>query len=363
MAINGPHWARRVATAMGVGACIALFATAPVLAKMPYFNVEITPREPVAGEPILISVRTWQDPAHTVPEPFDVPDLNGLLVLRSMDDGTSSIGIALDADAPGHFQGKVAVPTAGVWTLVVFPDRSGWSSAETVPGYPDTITLTVRPETDIVGSILLIGGITAAVTLSGLSLRALRTHRIRRHAVRRSLVSMALIFGVTACSAVASSPDPVVTTSPRASSPSPSPSTLANAADCPVTVPTAAPPEIGDQLFGSGSAHGNEDLWVGGLWPDGIIAVHWSSSFVAADGSIGMKFGWWRNVSGELEITGRRLDGSAPPLHAGVPDGYGGTGFQASGVSFPTEGCWAITGRVGSSHLTFVTLVIKDDDA
>jgi hypothetical protein len=76
-----------------------------------------------------------------------------------------------------------------------------------------------------------------------------------------------------------------------------------------------------------------------------------------------MKFGWWRNVSGQLEITGRRLDGSAPPLHAGVPDGYGGTGFQASGVSFPTEGCWELTGSVGSSSLTFVTLVIKNDDA
>jgi hypothetical protein len=345
---------------MGVGACIALFATAPVLAKMPYFSVEITPREPVAGEPIMITVRTWQDLANTVPEPFDVPDLNGLLVLRSTD-GTPSIGIALEADAPGRFQGTVTVPTAGVWTLVAFPDRSGWSPPEVPPGYPDTITVTVRPETGVVGSVL-IGGIAAAVGLVGLSVLAQRSGRLRR-AVHRSTISMALILAVAACDAAASDPDPVVTASPPASSPAASLVTLANAEECPVTIPTAAPPEIGDQLFGSGSAHGNEDLWVGGLWPDGIIAVHWSSSFVAADGSIGMKFGWWRNVSGQLEITGRRLDGSAPPLHAGVPDGYGGTGFQASGVSFPTEGCWELTGSVGSSSLTFVTLVIKNDDA
>jgi hypothetical protein len=42
-----------------------------------------------------------------------------------------------------------------------------------------------------------------------------------------------------------------------------------------------------------------------------------------------------------------------------VPDGYGATGFQASAVSYPTEGCWEVTGRVGDASLTFVTLVLK----
>jgi hypothetical protein len=35
------------------------------------------------------------------------------------------------------------------------------------------------------------------------------------------------------------------------------------------------------------------------------------------------------------------------------------TGFQASGVQFPTEGCWEVTGTVGTTSLTFVTFVIK----
>jgi hypothetical protein len=34
-------------------------------------------------------------------------------------------------------------------------------------------------------------------------------------------------------------------------------------------------------------------------------------------------------------------------------------GFQASGVYFPTEGCWEVTGKVGTTSLTFVTVVIK----
>jgi hypothetical protein len=33
--------------------------------------------------------------------------------------------------------------------------------------------------------------------------------------------------------------------------------------------------------------------------------------------------------------------------------------FQASAVTFPTEGCWNVTGRAGEASLTFVTLVLK----
>jgi hypothetical protein len=69
-------------------------------------------------------------------------------------------------------------------------------------------------------------------------------------------------------------------------------------------------------------------------------------------------FGWYRLTSGHLRITGRRLDAPAPPL-SGQTSGYGLTGFNASGVIFPTEGCWQVTGRVGRAALTFVTFVIK----
>jgi hypothetical protein len=72
-----------------------------------------------------------------------------------------------------------------------------------------------------------------------------------------------------------------------------------------------------------------------------------------------MKFGWWRKVSGRLSITGRRLDAAAPPARADVPSGYGLTGFQASSVFFPAQGCWEITGKVGDTILTFVTFVIR----
>ena len=136
-----------------------------------------------------------------------------------------------------------------------------------------------------------------------------------------------------------------------------SPLTVAEAKSCPVTKPGKAPVDIGDRLFGSSAAFGNDALWVGGLGDGGVILA--DSGFVESDGSIGWKFGWWRIVSGTLTITGRRLDAPGPPPRASVPDGYGSQGFQASGVSFPTEGCWEVTGTVGSSDLTFVAFVLR----
>lgn len=46
------------------------------------------------------------------------------------------------------------------------------------------------------------------------------------------------------------------------------------------------------------------------------------------------------------------------PLRSSAPDGYGDFGFASSSLAFPCSGCWEVTGRVGDSSLTFVTLVI-----
>lgn len=96
---------------------------------------------------------------------------------------------------------------------------------------------------------------------------------------------------------------------------------------------------------------------MGGLGENGVIVA--GPDFVKADGSIGMKFGWYRVTRRQLTITGRRLDAPVPPARSSVPSGYGAAGFQTSGVTFPTEGCWEITGAVDSATLTFVTFVIK----
>lgn len=136
------------------------------------------------------------------------------------------------------------------------------------------------------------------------------------------------------------------------------PVTMADARNCPVTIGHPIPPTTPwrYQLFGWPSAYGNGSLWVGALWPHGVVII--TPDQINPDGSMGMKFGWWRSTSGFLTITGRRLDAPAPPLSAQA-SGYALTGFNASGVTFPTEGCWQVTGKVGPVTLTFVTFVIK----
>jgi hypothetical protein len=142
-------------------------------------------------------------------------------------------------------------------------------------------------------------------------------------------------------------------------SPTPAPVTASDAAACPRTLPSSTLPDTVDRgaFFGSSSSYGNGSLWVGGLWPDGIIVG--DPRFVDLEGRVGMKFGWWRAVPGRLMISGFRTDAAAPPAIGDVPYGYGDTGFQASGVTFPSEGCWQITGTVGAASLTFTTFVIK----
>jgi hypothetical protein len=137
-----------------------------------------------------------------------------------------------------------------------------------------------------------------------------------------------------------------------------SPVTMAGARHCPVTIgrPVPSSKPWREQLFGWGSAYGNASLWVGGLWPRGVVIV--TPDDVDQDGRLSMKFGWYRLTSGFLTITGGRLDAPAPAA-SGLASGYGLTGFNASGVIFPTEGCWQVTGRVGRVALTFVTFVIK----
>jgi hypothetical protein len=130
-------------------------------------------------------------------------------------------------------------------------------------------------------------------------------------------------------------------------------------AECAVTTPNGI--AAGEEQLAPGS-YGNREVSVGpfGLSPDGkVVFKPGGPGFVTRDGSLGMKFGWLRGVSGQLRITGRRLDAEAPPLRAEVPDGYGDRGFQATYVIFPTPGCWEVTGRVGNSSVTFVTKVVK----
>jgi len=136
-------------------------------------------------------------------------------------------------------------------------------------------------------------------------------------------------------------------------------------ATCPVTLPRKRTGPIDAMsFFVPGTSHWKPVLILGpfGLWPEGTVVFRpGGSGEILPDGSLSMKFGWTRGegLLGKLKIHGRRLDAPAPPLRARIPDGYGDTGFQATALIFPTEGCWEVTDEVGENSLTFVTRVVK----
>ena len=126
--------------------------------------------------------------------------------------------------------------------------------------------------------------------------------------------------------------------------------------NCPVTVPNGNTPP-GEKS--SPSYYGNGQLWTA-LWPESTVVFRpGGPGSTAPDGTLGMKWPWWRGLNGNLSIQGRRLDGEAPPLRAQIPNGYGVAGFQPTALLFPTEGCWEVTGQVDAASLTFVTRVVK----
>jgi hypothetical protein len=139
---------------------------------------------------------------------------------------------------------------------------------------------------------------------------------------------------------------------PAAASPGASP------VPCPLTQPNGNSPSDFDIEPGG---YGNDALWTNlSMWSEqpGVVAVP-DDGHMTPDGVIHeMKWAWFRYKPGKLTIEGRRLDAPAPPLEAWVPDGYGDRGFQVSGLTFPTAGCWEITGRLGDASLTFVVIVV-----
>lgn len=121
---------------------------------------------------------------------------------------------------------------------------------------------------------------------------------------------------------------------------------------CPVTSPNGSQP-LGEKTI-STAHHGNGALWTV-LPADGILYVRRESA-----GLLSTKLPWWRGVTGTLTIEGRRLDGDGK-FSAHVPEGYGDSGFQATGVYFSSEGCWEVQGRVGAAALKFVVDVKVDE--
>jgi hypothetical protein len=136
----------------------------------------------------------------------------------------------------------------------------------------------------------------------------------------------------------------------------------AAATTCKVTVASirTRPPKPVPPSFNYGNAMIAVALFPpSGMWVAGLLPSGGRRATINKDGSIDVKLGWWRaEAAPRIAISGRRLDAPAAPLKAHIPDGYD-RGFQATGLTFPTTGCWRVTGRFRSAQLTFTVLVTK----
>ena len=130
---------------------------------------------------------------------------------------------------------------------------------------------------------------------------------------------------------------------------------------CPVTVvsPATRPPMSVPASFNYGNAKIAVALFpTSGKLVAGRLPSGGSRATINPDGSIYAKYGWWRAGSAKPVISGSLWTDPRRHLQASVPGGYG-SGFQATGLTFPTTGCWRVTGRVGRTALHFTVLVSK----
>ena len=116
----------------------------------------------------------------------------------------------------------------------------------------------------------------------------------------------------------------------------------AAAATCPVTMPvkaTAPPDPYADPVSGYWHISADRLLWAPAGAP-GVLRT-------------GIGRYWVRPAGKPLEFTARRLDAPGPPVISEEPNGYS-TGFYFGTVDIPTDGCWEVTARAGTSEVTFV---------
>lgn len=115
--------------------------------------------------------------------------------------------------------------------------------------------------------------------------------------------------------------------------------------DCPVTRPTSRPEEA--QTIPMWYTGPDEQIWV--MIPPGRTA----------GGPV--KTPWYRPAGSTLDVTGRRLDGPAPPLEFVDPPTsttYERGSFMPSGLGFPVAGCWEIEARAGGGSLRIVVEIL-----
>ncbi len=173
----------------------------------------------------------------------------------------------------------------------------------------------------------------------------------------RCLAALGVIIALAGCSSTPTPPGLSTTGTPGVST-------------CAITVaaaPDAVPTPVAEFMIGGmilpadmtpaplRTMYGNDALWVDLGTIDGTLV-----GVAEPNGHLGAKFGTYRLIDGSLTIRARRLDGPSGDVSASVPEGYGPSGFQSVGISFPSTGCWSVTETVAGRDLVFVVRVVPN---
>lgn len=134
---------------------------------------------------------------------------------------------------------------------------------------------------------------------------------------------------------------------PPASSPSATLAAAAGPAACPATAPV-----IDEHPRNPNTASFSRGWYMSA---DRLLWASASGPFYVGGNKV-----LWERPGSVVAISGKLLDGD--PKAAGAPtitgpQGYEGSDYQASGLTFPAAGCWEVEARAGSSALDFIVYV------
>lgn len=133
---------------------------------------------------------------------------------------------------------------------------------------------------------------------------------------------------------------------------------------CPVTIPADfRPPAESDPFEDDELIHYDNGIWVT-IPEDGVLELSADQevAFGPLQGWRTETVTWLRDegVEGFVIVSGERLDAESeftPQTPLSPQRQYVQIGFVQTGIAFPSEGCWEVTGFVGKNEITWVVVV------
>jgi hypothetical protein len=126
---------------------------------------------------------------------------------------------------------------------------------------------------------------------------------------------------------------------------------------CPTSPRVIGYPAGGPRGNNDWYANADRTIWAT-FWGWDFVGHGPNESYPRADYVATPKVLWYKPTEYPLTVTGRRLDGVAPPLLYDIASDPRPRGaIQPSRLDFPTAGCWELDAKAGTSELRFIVQV------